>query len=134
MAEIGHNQPDKAAQEELKRRVDRRMKVEDDIDEMKEDLKLLKKQDKDDGYNEKVLKQIIRELRATPKKRADQLQLEMELNTYRPAVGLPVTLEAAMAAATEAAGEVPSPAEDRTKKACSPSGGDAPEFQVSSSQ
>lgn len=102
MAEPGHN-----ANAEIKRRAERRIKILNDIADLQDELKSHKKQDKEDGYNEKALAQCIRELRKDADYRADQLQLELELFTYRKALDLPVTLDAAQEAAREEAGEVP---------------------------
>lgn len=55
-------------------------------------LKALKSEAKADGYNLKSLAQIVREKRKGAKYQADQLTLELELDTYRQAVGLPTDL------------------------------------------
>lgn len=92
---------------ELKRRAERRRVILDQIDDLKVDLKALKAEDKDDGFNEKALAQCIKELRKGADYQCDQLTLELELDTYRKAVGLPVTLEAAQEAALKEAQMVP---------------------------
>ncbi len=94
---------------ELKRRVDRRMEILDKIGEAQEELKTLKAEDKADGFNEKAMGQMVRELRRGPDYQADQITLEAELSTYRRAVGLPTSLDAAHAAVRAAAESVPEP-------------------------
>jgi uncharacterized protein (UPF0335 family) len=92
---------------ELKRRADRRVKVLDDIGDLQEELKGFKAEDKSDGFTEKAIGQVVREMRSNAERRAKQIALEVEINAYRRAVGLPVTLEAAQAAARDAAEQVP---------------------------
>lgn len=57
------------------------------------ELKALKAEIKEEGYNLKCLAQIVREARKGAKYQAEQLTLELELDTYRKSVGLPVTVE-----------------------------------------
>lgn len=92
---------------ELKRRAERRRNVLDQIDDLKTDLKALKAEDKDDGYNEKALAQCIKEMRKGADFQCAQLTLELEVDTYRRACDLPVTLEAAQEAASAEARVVP---------------------------
>lgn len=99
--------------EELKRRADRRMRLLDEIAELQEDLKQCKAEDKADGYTERVLAQCIKELRKGPEFQEAQLSLELELNTYRKALGLPVTVEAAQKAAREDIETLPDDAAER---------------------
>lgn len=79
-------------QAELVRRAERRAALLDDIAERQEELKQIKAEDRADGFSEKALAQVVKELRRGPDYQADVLQLEMELDTYRAAVGLPRTL------------------------------------------
>lgn len=85
-------------QAELRRRAERRAAVLDEIAERQEELKALKAEDKADGFTERALAQVVKELRRGADYQADVLQLEMELDTYRAAVGLPRTLEDAQRA------------------------------------
>lgn len=98
---------------ELKRRADRRMVLLDEIAERQEDLKQCKSEDKADGYTEKALAQVIKEMRKGPEFQEAQLSLELELDTYRKAVGLPVTLEAAQTAVREEAEALPAQAAEK---------------------
>lgn len=78
----------------------------DEIAERQTLLKDVKQQAKDEGYNVRVLAQLVKERRKGAKYQADQLQLELELSTYRASVGLPTTLEDAQKrAAAEARGD-----------------------------
>lgn len=115
----GHNHP----AVELKRRAERRRVILDQIDDLQVDLKALKTEDKEDGFNEKALAQCIKELRRGADYQCDQLTLELELDTYRKAVGLPVTLEAAQEAALKEAQIVPA-VDDRTTDAYDALGSD----------
>lgn len=80
---------------ELKRRAERRVNLLTQIGDLQEDLKALKAEDKSDGYNEKALGQCVKELLNGSEYQAEQLQFELELDSYRTAVGLPVSLETA---------------------------------------
>jgi uncharacterized protein (UPF0335 family) len=99
--------------DELKRRADRRRQILDDIAERQEDLKQCKAEDKADGYSEKALAQCIKELRRGAEYQEKQLSLELELDTYRKALGLPVTVEAAQKAAREDIETLPDDAAER---------------------
>lgn len=101
---------------ELKRRADRRMRLLDEIAERQEELKDCKAEDKSDGYSEKALAQVIKELRKGPEYQEAQLSLELELDTYRKAVGLPVTLDAAQEAVRAEAESLPEDAAERAGK------------------
>jgi len=107
--------------EELKRRAENLSRLLDEKLEIDADIKALKQAAKDDGYNMKAFAQIIKELRKGAEYQADQLQLELELDTYRRGVGLPVTLEGAQAAARGKAVSVPEPRSEK-KKRNAPSG------------
>lgn len=98
---------------ELKRRADRRMTILDEIAERQENLKQCKAEDKADGYSEKALAQCLKELRKGPEFQEAQLSLELELDTYRKALGLPVTLDAAQKAAREDVETLPDDAAER---------------------
>ena len=84
---------------ELKRRAERRLNLMNTITEHQEELKDLKAEDKADGFNEKALAQCIKELLKGAEYQEEQLQLELEIDTYRRAIGLPTTLKQREAAA-----------------------------------
>jgi len=92
---------------ELVRRAERRKAVLDAIAEHQDELKLLKAEDKQDGFSEKALAQVVKEIRRGAEYSEAQLTLELELTTYRKAVGLPVTLEDAQRLVHEEATAVP---------------------------
>lgn len=87
------------AAEELKYRIARRVEKLDEIEALKDELKEYVDEDKADGYSEKAIAQAIKETRKGAKYSVGQLTLELEVDTYRTAAGLPVTLEAAQKAA-----------------------------------
>lgn len=66
-----------------------------------------------DGYTEKALAQCLKELRKGPEYQEAQLSLELELDTYRKALGLPVTLDAAQRAVIEDVETLPEDAAER---------------------
>lgn len=80
---------------ELKRRAERRVNILTEIGNLQEDLKALKAEDKADGYNEKALAKCVTEMLRGAEYQEEQLQFELELDTYRTALDLPVTLETA---------------------------------------
>ena len=65
------------------------------IVELQGEVKELKAEAKSDGYDMKAFGQIVKEIRREPEYQADQLSLELVVDTYRVAVGLPVDLEVA---------------------------------------
>lgn len=79
----------------------------DEIAELQDEVKDLKKELKDDGYDAKAVAKVLREMRAGPDYMAKQLEMELVLDTYRHAVGLPVDLETAQRRAADAAGALP---------------------------
>lgn len=84
---------------------DQWVELADAIAEKQVELKDLKARAKEDGYNLRVLTQIVKEKRKGAKYQAEQLTLELELDTYRKATGLPTELKDAQErAAREAAG------------------------------
>src|SRR4030067_1043508 len=80
---------------ELERRAARRVNLLTQIGDLQDDLKTLKAEDKMDGFNEKALGQCVKELMNGSEYQAEQRQFGLELDSYRTAVGLPVTLETA---------------------------------------
>lgn len=81
----------------------------DRVAEGQEAVKAAKAEAKAEGYSLKALSQCVKEKRKGAKHSADQLQLELELVTYRKALGLPADLETAQKLAAQEAGEVPEP-------------------------
>lgn len=65
----------------------------DQIAKAQVELKDLKANAKEEGFNLKCLAQVVKERRKGAKYQAEQLTLELELNTYRSATGLPTTVE-----------------------------------------
>lgn len=57
---------------------------------------------KDSGYNMKVFGKVMGELMKDAEHMAGQLQLELELDTYRTRLGLPTDLDAALEAVRSA--------------------------------
>lgn len=96
------------SQAELRSLAKRLANVLNEIADLQEDAKQIKAEAKSSGFNPKVFNQIVKEQRRGAEYQADQLQLELELDTYRKAVGLPVTLEQAQAAVLEEAEALPS--------------------------
>jgi len=90
----------------LRERVQRRVDVLEQIDELKQTLKDYKDEDKADGFTEKAIAQVIKEVRKGVDFQADQLQLELEVDTYRDANDLPRTLAEAQKRAHAAAEDV----------------------------
>jgi uncharacterized protein (UPF0335 family) len=97
----------KQARDELRRRARAVSDKLDEIAELQGEVKELKLEAKSDGYDMKAFGQIIKEMRRGPDFQADQLTLELVIDTYRVAVGLPTDLEVAQEAAREASSQVP---------------------------
>lgn len=94
-------------QEELRKNAKRACQLLDEIADLQEDLKQLKAEVKAVGYDMKAFNQIVREMRRGADYQAAQLELELVVDTYRKAAGLPVTLEAAQEAARIDAEQLP---------------------------
>src|SRR4030067_3777194 len=77
---------------ELERRAARRVNLLTQIGDLQDDLKTLKAEDKMDGFNEKALGQCVKELMNGSEYQAEQLQFELELDSYRTGDGVPGTL------------------------------------------
>ncbi len=92
---------------DLARRVDRRVELEKQILELKDELKAHVAEDKSDGFNDKVIKRCVREKLASAARLVDQLTFEAELTTYRRASDLPTTIDEAHARAKVEADKVP---------------------------
>lgn len=98
---------EKTAQADLKRRVDRRARLLDEIAEKQDELKELKAEDKADGYNEKALAAAVKSVRKGIQWHADQLSFELEVDTYRKAVGLTTDAAVAQQRALDAREKIP---------------------------
>lgn len=82
------------AASELKRRVERRIDLLDQIADLQEEIKMFKLSDKADGYDEKALGQVIKEIRAGADYREAVHTLAGVTDAYRRALGLdPVNTE-----------------------------------------
>lgn len=95
------------AEKELRDRAQAICDKLNEIADLQEEVKQLKGEAKALGYDMKAFGQIVRELRRGADYRAAQLELELVVDTYRKAVGLPVNLEAAQEAAREEAEQLP---------------------------
>lgn len=102
---IGQN----TANAELKKRALALADLLDQVAELQGEIKILKAAAKEDGYDMKAFAQIVKEQRRGVEYQAAQLELELVLDTYRTAMGLPVTLDAAQERVSKAAGEVQEP-------------------------
>lgn len=100
----------------FKARVDRRLELFKEADELALTLADYKAEDKSDGFNEKVIAQVVKEHRADAEKRLKILTHEAEVDAARNATGLPTDLETAMRAAKTDAESAPEPKKERTKK------------------
>lgn len=87
--------------------VERWARLLDEIGDKQEELKDLKADAKDDGFNLKAMAQLVKEKRKGAEYMVDQLTLELEVTTYRKAVGHPTELEEAQRLAREEAGTDP---------------------------
>lgn len=105
------------AKADLRGRAEELAGVLDDIAELQDRAKEIKADAKSEGYDMKAFNQIVKERRRGPDYQADQLQLEMVLDTYRTAVGLPTDLATAQEAARKEAGDVPEPKREKRKSA-----------------
>ncbi len=92
---------------ELDKLAKRWITLVDEIAKHQEDLKQLKAEIKNVGFDTKVLGQVVKELRKDENYRADQLEMELMLDTYREAVGLPRAFEEAQALVRDAANAIP---------------------------
>jgi uncharacterized protein (UPF0335 family) len=97
--------------QDLYDRAQKRIEIMNDIDDLKEQLSTLKADDKSAGYTEKAIVAAVKSLRKRPEWHADQLAFELELKTYREAVGLTTDLREAQQLAAEAAETLPEAAE-----------------------
>ncbi len=76
-------------------------------------VKEIKAEVKEEGFNVKAFNQAVKEKRKGASYQCDQLELELEMDTYRRDVGLPTTLEEAQERLRREAAAVP---EDKPSK------------------
>lgn len=114
--------PGANANADLKGRAEELAGVLDDIAGLQDRAKEIKSDAKAEGYDMKVFNQVVKEKRRGASFQCSQLEMELVLDTYRSALGLPVTLEDAQKRAAEDAGELPEPKEKKANKgaACVP--------------
>lgn len=92
---------------ELKRRVDRRVDLHAEADELREKLADYKAEDKADGFTEAAITDAVKLRRADPEKVLKTLTLEAEKTVYRKAAGVETNLAAAAEAARQHAESLP---------------------------
>lgn len=107
----------------LRERAQRRVEKLDEIAGLQAELADFKAEDKADGFSEKALGQCIKELRKGIEYQCDQLTLELELHTYRRAVGLPVDLETAQKGVRAEIEDAPKPKRGQVKQGDGKRGG-----------
>lgn len=101
---------------ELRRRAEFVAGKLDEVAELQGEMKKLKEEAKADGYDMKAFGQVVKEMRKGSDYQVTQLELELVLETYRGAVGLPTTLEEAQKVAAGEAREVPAPVEKKRSR------------------
>lgn len=112
MTDMGGN----TVNDELKRRAESVSDLLDQKAEIDADIKAVYEAAKNDGYDMKAFKQIIKELRKGPEYQAAQLELELILDTYRKGAGLPTTLEDAQKLVGDDAETVPEPRSEKRRR------------------
>lgn len=100
--ELGGN-----AAADLKRRVDRRVEIFDEADELRTKLAEYKAEDKSDGFTEAAIADAVKLRRADPEKVLKALMLDAEKRVYRKAAGVETDLKAAAEAARQHAESLP---------------------------
>ncbi len=101
MTDTASNSQLKSLAESMARRLDEKAALDAEIKERRAEIKEL-------GFNVKVFNQVVKERRKGASFQADQLEMELELDTYRRETGLPTTLEDAQERARKEAESVPS--------------------------
>jgi uncharacterized protein (UPF0335 family) len=102
--ELGGN-----AAADLKRRVDRRLDIYEEAEELKTQLAEFKAEDKSDGFTEAAIADAVKLRRADPEKVLKALTLDAEKKVYRKAAGVETDLGKAAEAARRHAESVPEP-------------------------
>ncbi|ADJ22997.1 hypothetical protein Hden_1184 [Hyphomicrobium denitrificans ATCC 51888] len=101
---------------DLNSRADQIIAVMDEIDDAKVRLADIKANAKASGYDLKALSQVVKEKRKGAGFQAQQLELEMVLDSYRKAVGNATDLEKAQERARREASEDPDEKKAKRKK------------------
>lgn len=104
MSDAGNN-----SNVELKRRIDRRIELLDQVADINEEIKAFKAEDKADGFTEKAIADAVKLKRADAEKVLATLLYEAERDVYRKAAGVPTDIEAAEKIARQHVKEVPEP-------------------------
>ncbi|OYW56818.1 MAG: hypothetical protein B7Y80_01665 [Hyphomicrobium sp. 32-62-53] len=97
------------AEAELKRRVDRRVEIVEELAAIKTRLDEFKKEDKADGFNDKAIVHAVKMRTADPEKVLATLLLEAECKLYRKAAGVATEIDEAEKAVRKHVAEVPEP-------------------------
>lgn len=101
---------------ELKRRIDRRVELLDEMAELQEQLKDYKDEDKSDGFTERAIVDAVKLRRVNADRVLATLTLEAEKTVYRKAAGIATDIETAAKLAQSEAESVPEPKRKGTKK------------------
>ena len=104
MSDTGSN-----SEAELKRRIDRRVEILDQVAELNEELKTFKAEDKSDGFTEKAIADAVKLKRADAEKVLATLLYEEERKLYRKAAGVPTDIETAEKNVRTHVAEMPEP-------------------------
>lgn len=103
--------------EDLLRRAERIVKFSEQIDELREDLKLELTAAKGAGYDLKALRRVIKELRMSTDEREDQLTFDLVVDSYRAGVDLVTAAEMAGRPKPEFVPPEPPPVRESSKPA-----------------
>lgn len=107
--------------EDLLRRCERVVKFQENIEELREDLKKEWHAAKGVGYDLRAMRRVIKEMRADKDKRDEQLQFDLVVDSYRAGVGLVTAAEISGRPKPEfVAPEPPQPKERRGRAADEP--------------
>lgn len=101
---------------ELKRRVDRRVELLDEMSELQEQLKDFKDEDKSDGFTERAIVDAVKLRRVNADRVLATLTLEAEKTVYRKAAGVATDIETAQKLAQSEAESVPEAKRNKKKK------------------
>lgn len=104
LPDIGGN-----ASADLKHRVERRLEIFAEADELRKKLGEFKAEDKADGYTEAAIADAVKLRRADPEKVLKALTLEAEKKVYRAAAGVVTDLKTAAELARAHANGLPEP-------------------------
>lgn len=105
------------AEADLKRRIDRRMTLLDEIGERQTKLKEYRVEDASEGFDDKALTKTVDLLRGDPKKVVATWTLTEIIKTYCRAAGVPADVKEAQEAAAAAAESIPDVEKKRQRRA-----------------